>query len=114
MLSRNLGTADDGDAKVRVLSAVGGQLIGEVINASQAGLLIVSARAFTDQTRTRLRLEAGDASGRFVEVTVEAIYCEPSRFSDRYGVGFAIVETHAGNMQSLFPRIGQARFGISA
>lgn len=89
--------------------------LGEVISASRAGLLVKSPHAFAEQAMLRLRLlPAGEAAHGGVEVTAECLYCEPSRFSDLYGIGLAIVTVHSGDLQSVFPGIGKARFGLSA
>lgn len=98
---------------VAVLDAAKGTRIGHVLKASWAGLLIVAARPFGDAEHVRLRLENGNEA-ETVEVTVEAVYCESSRFSTQYGVGFAILEIHQGELADLFPHIGRARFGLSA
>lgn len=99
--------------RIQAYDAQRGDVIGEVINASRAGMLILSSRPFDDRERLAVQLHPSQpATGEPVEVTLESVYCEPSQFHDRYGVGFAIVAIRSGDLRALFPQIARARFGI--
>lgn len=104
-------------ASGRVLAsdAANHEVIGEVLNASRAGLLVISARPFQDQERIDVRLSPSErVDAAPVEVTLESVYCEPSQFNEHYGVGFAILAIQSGDLRALFPQIARARFGVTA
>lgn len=89
--------------RLRAVSVATSEPIGDIVNLSSGGFMLVSKQPVPVDERMLLLLELPDAAGGALRVRLEArcLWCAPSSFSQDYGAGFEITHVSAEGRQRL-------------
>lgn len=89
--------------RLRAVAAATNEAIGDIVNLSSGGFMLVSKQPIAADERVLLLLELPEAAGGVLRVRLEArcLWCAPSSFSQDYGAGFEITHVSAGGRQRL-------------
>lgn len=77
---------------LRATEAVGGRLVGDVVNLSAHGLMLISKAPIAAGEQLSLLLDLPEAvdGSRRLRLDARCMWCAPSSFSRDYGAGFEI------------------------
>ena len=91
---------------LRVIDAGSRRLLGNVVNLSREGFMLISSEPLAQGELSRLTLELPDESEQLrVSVTARCMWCQKSSFSEDYGAGFQIEDMaseDAGRLRQVF------------
>jgi hypothetical protein len=97
---------------MRIYDVATRQQIGNLVDITQRGIMVVSEKPIPEGQTTRLRMELTDevASKPFMEFSVVSKWCEPDITPNMYNTGFEIQDLSAEDAE-IINRINE-QFGF--
>jgi hypothetical protein len=89
--------------RMQVSNLETGEKLGNVINLSSQGFMLLSKAPLSSDQRLLLLLELPEevAGQRQIRLEVRCLWCAPSSYSSDYGAGFEITHIAAGDQERL-------------
>lgn len=84
---------------MRVYDATSRHQIGNLVDITPEGTMVVSDSPFPIESTTRLRLELTEevANKSFLEFSARSIWCKPDLSPELYNIGFEILDLAPGD-----------------